>query len=79
MKESLLQTLKKSNVLLIHTKNKKKLSKQYADNYRPLSLLCIMGKIFEYTIQYVYYHFCHDKLINPWQSVVNGHTVVGSI
>ena len=34
---------KKVNVLPLH----KKSSKQYADNYRPVSLLCILGKIFE--------------------------------
>ena len=56
---------KKANVLPLH----KKSSKQYADNYRPVSLLCILGKIFERIIfKHVYNHFWENSLISRWQS-----------
>ena len=47
----------------------KKLSKQYADSYHPVSLLSILGKIFEQVVfKHVYNHFMDNKLISPWQS-----------
>ena len=58
---------KKANVLPLH----KKSSNQYADNYRPVSLLCILGKIpvFERIIfKHVYNHFWENSLISRWQS-----------
>ena len=56
---------KKVNVLPLH----KKSSKQYADNYRPVSLLCILGKIFERIIfKHVCNHFRENSLISFWQS-----------
>ena len=56
---------KKANVLPLH----KKSSKQYADNYRPVSLLCILGKIFERIIfKHVYNHFGENSLVCQWQS-----------
>ena len=56
---------KKANVLPLH----KKSSKQYADNYRPVSLLCILGKIFERIIfKHVYNHFWENSFISRWQS-----------
>ena len=54
---------KKVNVLPLH----KKSSKQYADNYRPVSLLCILGKIFERIIfKHGYNHFWENSLIIRW-------------
>ena len=48
----------------------KKSSKQYADNYRPVSLLCILGKIFERIIfKHVHNHLHENKLLSTWQSV----------
>ena len=44
---------KRANVVPIH----KKSSKQLADNYRPVSLLCILGKIFERIIYKHIYNF----------------------
>ena len=56
---------KKANVLPLH----KKSSKQLADNYRPVSLLCIMGKLFERIVfKHVYNHFLDNNLISQWQS-----------
>ena len=56
---------KKANVLPLH----KKSSKQFADNYRPVSLLTIIGKMFERIIfKHVYNHFRDNALINKWQS-----------
>ena len=56
---------KKANVLPLH----KKSSKQYADNYRPVSLLCVLGKIFERIIfKHVYNHLHENKLLSTCQS-----------
>ena len=56
---------KKANVLPLH----KKSSKQSADNYRPVSLLCILGKIFERIMfKHVYNHLHENKLLSSWQS-----------
>ena len=56
---------KKVNVLPLH----KNLSEQYADNYHPVSLLCIFGEIFEWIVfKHVYNHFMDNKLISLWQS-----------
>lgn len=56
---------KKANVLPLH----KKSSKQYADNYRPVSLLCTLGKIFERIVfKHVYNHLHENKLLSIWQS-----------
>ena len=55
----------KANVLPLH----KKSSKQFTDNYWPVSLLSIIDKIFEHIIfKYVYNHFRDNALISKWQS-----------
>ena len=55
----------KANVLPLH----KKSSKQFADNYRPVSLRSIIGKMFERIIfKHVYNPFRDNVLINKWQS-----------
>ena len=57
---------KKANVLPLH----KKSSKQYADNYQSVSILCIFSKIFERIIfKHVYNHFRENSLITRWQAV----------
>ena len=56
---------KKANVLLIH----KKESRQVKNNYKPISLLSICGKIFEKLIfDCIYEHLTDNQLITPNQS-----------
>ena len=56
---------KKANVIPVHKKN----SRQSKENYRPISLLPIFGKIFEKLIfDSMYEHFCNHGLITPNQS-----------
>ena len=56
---------KKSNIIPAHKKN----DKQLVNNYRPISLLPIFGKIFEKIIFNKIYHFLlEEKLLNPNQS-----------
>ena len=55
----------KSNVVLIH----KKSDKQFVDNYRPVSLLPIFGKILERLIFNSLFEFLHENnLLNENQS-----------
>ena len=56
---------KKANVIPVHKKN----SRQSKENYRPISLLPLFGKIFEKLIfDSMYEHFCNHGLITPNQS-----------
>ena len=56
---------KKANVVPTYKKNNKQLVK----NYRPISLLPICGKIFEYLIYNKLFHFFQENnLISPDQS-----------
>ena len=56
---------KKSNIIPVHKKNDKGL----VNNYRPISLLPIFGKIFEKIIFNKIYNFLsEEKLLNPNQS-----------
>ena len=56
---------KKANVLPVH----KKESRQVKNNYRPISLLPICGKIFEKLIfDCIYEHLTNNQLITPNQS-----------
>ena len=55
---------KRANVVPIH----KKSSKQLADNYRPVSSLSILGKIFERIYKHIYNFFLENSLISKWQS-----------
>ena len=56
---------KKANILPIH----KKESRQLTKNYRPISLLPICGKIFEKLIfDIMCKHFNDNKLLTPNQS-----------
>ena len=56
--------LKKSNVILAHKRN----DKQLIQNYRPISLLPIFGKIFEKVVFNRIYNFLLNKrLLNPTQ------------
>ena len=56
---------KKANVVPVHTKNEKNLK----ENYRPISLLPIFGKILEKLIfDMLYQHLKSNSLINPNQS-----------
>ena len=56
---------KKSNVIPAHKKNDKRL----VNNYRPISLLPIFGKIFEKIIFHIIYNFLlKEELLNPSQS-----------
>ena len=58
-------TWKKANVQPVHKKN----SRQIVSNYRPISLLCICGKIFEKVIfDNMYAFFKVNNLISPNQS-----------
>ena len=59
---------RKSNIILF-TKKKKKHDKQLIENYRPVSLLPIFGKIFEKIIcSRVYNFLLEEDLLNPNQS-----------
>ena len=56
---------KKSNIIPAHKKNDKRL----VNNYRPISLLPIFGKIFEKIIfNRIYNHLLKESLLNPNQS-----------
>ena len=56
---------KKSNIIPVHKKN----DKQLVNNYRPISLLPVFGKIFEKIIFNKTYKFLlEEKLLNPNQS-----------
>ena len=58
-------SLERANVIPVHKKN----SGQSKENYRPISLLPIFGKIFEKLIfDSMYEHFCNHGLISPNQS-----------
>ena len=53
---------KRSNIIPVHKKNDKRL----VENYRPISLLPIFGKIFEKIIFNKIYHFLlEERLLNP--------------
>ena len=56
---------KRSNIIPVHKKN----DKQLVENYRPISLLPIFGKIFEKIIFDRLYNFLlQEQLLNPNQS-----------
>ena len=56
---------KKSNIIPVHKKNDKRL----VNNYRPISLLPVFGKIFEKIIfNKIYMFLSEEKLLNPNQS-----------
>ena len=56
---------KKSNVIPVHKKNDKRL----VNNYRPISLLPVFGKIFEKIIfNKIYNYLSKENLLNPNQS-----------
>ena len=56
---------KKANVVPLHKKD----SKHNRSNYRPVSLLSILGKILERIVfKHVYNHFKDNFLISMWQS-----------
>ena len=56
---------KRSNIIPIHKEN----DKQVVNNYRPISLLSIFGKIFEKNIfKKIYSFLLEEKLQNPNQS-----------
>ena len=56
---------KRSNIIPLHKNN----DKQLVENYRPISLLPIFGKLFEKTIFNKIYHFLvEERLLNPNQS-----------
>ena len=56
---------KRANIILVHKKN----SRQSKNNYRPISLLPIFGKIFEKLLfDTIYKHLCDHSLITPNQS-----------
>ena len=56
---------KKSNIIPVHKKN----DKQLVNNYRPISLLPIFGKIFEEIIFNRIYNFISEEnLLNHYQS-----------
>ena len=55
---------KRSNIILVHKKNNKRL----VNNYQPISLLPIFGKIFEKIIFSRIYNFLlEENLLNPDQ------------
>ena len=61
---------KKSNVVPIHKKG----DKQLINNYRPVSLLPICGKIFERLLfNTIFKFFDENKLLNPNQSGFRPH------
>lgn len=56
---------KKANIIPIHKKG----SRQCKNNYRPISLLPIFGKLFEKLIfDVMYEHLCNNGLLTPHQS-----------
>ena len=56
---------KRSNIIPVHKKN----NKQFVNNYRPISLLPVFGKIFEKIIFDRLYNFLlQEELLNPNQS-----------
>ena len=58
-------TWKKANIVPIHKKG----SRQCKNNYRPISLLPILGKIFEKLLfDKIYSHLCENGLLAPNQS-----------
>ena len=58
-------TWKKANIAPIHKKG----SRQCKNNYKPISLLPILGKIFEKLIfDDIYSHLCGNELLTPKQS-----------
>ena len=58
-------TWKKSNIVPVHKKG----DKQIVDNYRPVSLLCILGKIFERIIfNSIFEYLEENNLLCPNQS-----------
>ena len=58
-------TWKKANIVPIHKKG----SRQCKNNYRPISLLPILGKIFEKVLfDKIYSHLCENGLLTPNQS-----------
>ena len=60
------ESWKRSNIIPVH---KKKNDKQLVNNYRPISLLPIFGKIFEKIIfNKIYSFLLEEKLLNPNQS-----------
>ena len=55
----------RANIIPVHKKN----SRQSKNNYRPISLLPIFGKIFEkFLFDTIYKHLCDHSLITPNQS-----------
>ena len=68
---------KMSNVCPIH----KKESKNLKENYRPVSLLPILGKIFEKVIfNSLYEYFVNNKLLTPCQSgFIKGDSCVNQL
>ena len=59
------ETWKRANVVPVHKKN----SKNLKENYRPISLLPLFGKILEKLIfDTVYEHLNSNNLLNPNQS-----------
>ena len=59
------ETWKCANVVPVHTKNEKNLK----ENYRPISLLPIFGKILEKLIfDSLYSHLLSENILNPNQS-----------
>ena len=64
---------KKDNVIPVHKKN----SRQSKENYRPISLLPIFGKIFVKLIfDSMYEHFCN---INYWQLLITSIVLLKKI
>ena len=58
-------TWKRASIVPIHKKG----SRQCKNNYRPISLLPILGKIFEKLLsEKIYSHLCEDGLLTPNQS-----------
>ena len=56
---------KKANIVPVHKKD----SRQNKENYRPISLLPILGKMFEKVIfDAMYKHFCDNGFLTPNQS-----------
>ena len=56
---------KKANVFLIHKNG----DKQVIENYRPVSLLPVCGKVFEHLIfNSLFNYFIENNLLSPYQS-----------